>query len=230
VAGTGETYTYDGDGTRFTRRVGTGPLTRYVSDPAAALPVIVDDGTRAYVYGLGLAYAVAGSALEVYHADRLGSVRELTNGAGAVTATYRTDEWGIPTQNTGSSTQPFGYTGEPVDGTGLVYLRARLYDPSLGRFTSRDTWPGSPGSPVTLNRYAYVGDNPTTRTIPAATSSTRSRTSASSSGTSAPWSSDRRTGLATGPLSASTSSGRRSPARQVSGLPRAPASSPAGSS
>jgi len=48
VAGTTETYAYDGDGTRFSRRVGTGPLTRYVSDPAAALPLIVDDGTRTY--------------------------------------------------------------------------------------------------------------------------------------------------------------------------------------
>jgi hypothetical protein len=44
---------------------------------------------------------VAGGTLEVYHADRPGSVRALTNATGAVTATYRTDEWGIPTQTTG---------------------------------------------------------------------------------------------------------------------------------
>ena len=37
--------------------------------------------------------------------------------SGTVTATYRTDEWGIPTVTTGASTQPYGFTGEPVDAT-----------------------------------------------------------------------------------------------------------------
>ena len=166
VAGTNEAYAYDGDGTRVSRQVGTGPVTRYVSDVNAPLPIVVDDGSRTYIYGLGLAYSVTASGIEVYHTDRLGSVRELTNGAGAVTATYRTDEWGIGTQATGSSSQPFGYTGEPRDGTGLTYLRARYYDPSIGLFTSRDPWPGSAAAPGTLNRYAYVDGNPTTRSDP----------------------------------------------------------------
>ncbi len=164
VAGTTETYAYDGDGTRVSRQVGAGPVTRYVTDVNAPLPIVVDDGTRTYIYGQGLAYAVTAGGIEVYHTDRLGSVRELTNGAGTVTDTYRSDEWGSPISSTGSSSQPFGYTGEPRDGTGLTYLRARYYDPSIGRFTSRDTWPGSPGSPGTLNRYAYVGNNPATST------------------------------------------------------------------
>jgi len=114
----------------------------------------------------GLAYSITAGGIEAYHTDRLGSVRELTNGAGTVSATYRTDEWGIGTQATGGSTQPFGYTGEPRDGTGLTYLWSRYYDPVLGRFTSRDTWPGSSSASQTLNRYAYVDGNPTTRSDP----------------------------------------------------------------
>jgi len=51
VAGVTETYAYDGDGVRFSRRVGAGPVTRYVTDPAAGLPVTIDDGTRKYVWG-----------------------------------------------------------------------------------------------------------------------------------------------------------------------------------
>jgi len=133
VAGVSETYTYDGDGVRFSRQVGAGPVTRYVTDPAAGLPVTIDDGTRTYVWGQGLAYAVAGAAIEVYHTDRLGSVRAITDAAGAVTATYRTDEFGLPTASTGTSSQPFAFTGEPRDATGLTYLRARYYDPSLGQ-------------------------------------------------------------------------------------------------
>jgi hypothetical protein len=45
-----------------------------VSDLAAEPPVTLDDGTRKYVWGLGLAYTVDGSSVEIYHADRLGSV------------------------------------------------------------------------------------------------------------------------------------------------------------
>jgi RHS repeat-associated protein len=46
------------------------------------------------------------------------------------------------------------FTGEQVDGaTGLQYLRARYYDPAIGRFLGRDPLPF-------VNRYAYVGNNP----------------------------------------------------------------------
>ena len=166
VAGAGETYAYDGDGTRFSRQVGANPAIRYVSDVNASLPVTLDDGTHKYVWGLGLAYAVSGSGIEIYHADRLGSTRLLTDATGTISATYRTDEWGVATSQTGSSTQPFGYTGEPRDATGLTYLRARYYDPSLGRFMSRDTWEGNPTLPMTLNRCPYTLGNPATATDP----------------------------------------------------------------
>jgi RHS repeat-associated protein len=160
VAGDGETYAYDGDGTRFSRQAGSNPPIRYISDTAALLPVTISDGTRKYVYGLGLAYAVAGSAIEVYHTDHLGSVRALTDASGTAVATYRTDEWGVPVSSSGSSNQPFGFTGEPRDASGLSYLRSRYYDPNLGRFLSRDTWVGGFSAPQSLNRYAYVRNNP----------------------------------------------------------------------
>ncbi len=161
VAGTTETYAYAGDGLRVSRQVGTDPTITYVSDPNRSLPVTLDDGTRKYVYGLGLAYAVQGAALEVYHTDRLGSTRSITDASGAVTATYRTDAWGTPTSTTGTSDQPYGFTGEPTDASGLVYLRARYYDPSLGRFMSRDTFSGNPRACQTLNRYSYAVNDPT---------------------------------------------------------------------
>lgn len=109
---------------------------------------------------LGLAYAVAGSSIEVYHADHLGSVRTLTDDAGAVIATYQTDAWGNPSGGSGSSTQPLGFTGEPRDATGLSFLRSRYYDPELGRFLNRDTWAGGVAAPQSLNRYSYVSNNP----------------------------------------------------------------------
>jgi hypothetical protein len=65
-----------------------------VTDPTGRLPMTLGDGTRKYLYGLGLTYVVSGSSIEVIHPDRLGSVRSITDGSGAVTATYKYDEWG----------------------------------------------------------------------------------------------------------------------------------------
>jgi uncharacterized protein RhaS with RHS repeats len=65
-----------------------------------------------------------------YHADRLGSVRALTDKAGTVVATYAYDAYGSTTTSTGSIANPFRYAGEYQDAeTGLYYLHARYYDP-----------------------------------------------------------------------------------------------------
>mgnify|MGYP002713157198 CR=1 FL=1 len=46
----------------------------------------------------------------------------------------------------------FSFTGEQADSNGLIYLRARYYDPSVGVFTALDPL-------ETPNRYAYVSGN-----------------------------------------------------------------------
>ncbi len=52
---------------------------------------------------------------------------------------------------------PFGYTGEYTDSeSGLVYLRARYYDPSTQQFLTVD-----PALASTEQAYAYVGGSPT---------------------------------------------------------------------
>jgi len=63
--------------------------------------------------------------------------------------------------HSGASDNPYRYTGQQFDAlTGLYSLRARYYDPALGRFLSRD--PAEPllTLPRALNRYVYVADNP----------------------------------------------------------------------
>jgi RHS repeat-associated protein len=162
ISGAPETYSYDGDGNRATRQIGGNPAIQYVTDPSGRLPLTIADGTRKYVYGQGLAYVVTGSSIEIVHPDRLGSIRAITDGTGAVTATAAYDEWGNLTGSTGSSTEPFGFAGEAHDATGLSYLRARYYNPALGRFMSRDPLLGNPRSCQTLDRYAYVLNDPTT--------------------------------------------------------------------
>lgn len=133
VNGTTGTDAYDGDGKRASQTVGS-TTTSYVYDVNGALPNVLVDGTFKYVYGLGLAYAVDSSGnVQVYHTNGLGSVRAITDASGTLIETYQTDPFGVPTQTQGTSSQPFGYTGQQADPNGLLYLRARYYDPTSGR-------------------------------------------------------------------------------------------------
>jgi RHS repeat-associated protein len=179
VDGTIATFTYDGDGKRASKTVGANPATAYVYDANRSLPVVLDDGSRKYVWGAaGTAYLVdkGSGAVQVYHADGLGSVRGLTDAGGALGQTYMSDAFAVPnaqyTQGTAVH-QPFRYTDEQADGesgeTGLVYLRARMYDPQAGRFMSRDPRDASdctPESPNSLHRYAYAQNNSMNRIDP----------------------------------------------------------------
>jgi RHS repeat-associated protein len=48
------------------------------------------------------------------------------------------------------------YDGE----TGLYYLRARYYDPAIGRFLNEDSFEGQISNPLSLNLYSYCYNNP----------------------------------------------------------------------
>ena len=92
------------------------------------------------------------------HDGLVGSVTHALDINGGVSADYRYDAFGL---RGGSAARGYGYTGEEHDGiTGLIYLRARYYDPRLGRFISADPYWGRLEEPVTQNRYIYVRNNP----------------------------------------------------------------------
>jgi uncharacterized protein RhaS with RHS repeats len=42
----------------------------------------------------------------------------------------------------------------------MVYLRARYYAPTDGRFLSRDTWEGDANKPMSYNAWLYTYANP----------------------------------------------------------------------
>ncbi|WP_231879562.1 RHS repeat-associated core domain-containing protein [Methylomonas koyamae] len=90
-----------------------------------------------------------------YHQDGLGSVLATTNAAKTITATQRFDAYGSKIGGTGTVPQ-YGYTGREPDASGLIYYRARYYDPNQIRFTQRDPLGYTDG----LNRYSYVHNNP----------------------------------------------------------------------
>ena len=147
-------YEYNGHGLRTSRTVGQDEVT-YVWDVNRGLPAILEDGDgNRYVYGLDLIARIDSSDDEEYYLyDGLGSTRALADDGGDVTDTYSYDAFGNVRAQTGSSGNEFTYAGEQTDSTDLQYLRARYYDPAVGRFLSRDPVPF-------LQRYAYVGNNP----------------------------------------------------------------------
>jgi RHS repeat-associated protein len=170
-------FRYDGDGRRAVRTftdTTTNPWTTttavYTDDVAGELPVMLQDGERRYVYGVGLAYSLKLSDPQdgqVYHTDARGSVRAVTGRTGALRWVVRYDPFGTSGVYGEGGHPPVGFGGEPVEAeTGLVYMRARYYDPALGRFLSRDSVAGSASNPISLNRYAYSGSNPVSNVDP----------------------------------------------------------------
>ncbi|MCG7872835.1 MAG: GH-E family nuclease [Candidatus Thiodiazotropha lotti] len=104
-----------------------------------------------------------GGDAEYYLFDSLGSPVNLTTGAGAVTARYQYDAWGNKRSETGTSFNRFGFTGHEEDTeTGLIYAKARYYDPDTGRFLNQDLFEGMIDTPPSLHRYLYAYANPTT--------------------------------------------------------------------
>ncbi len=142
-----------------------GATTRYALDVAGGLPEVIaatGGATTQYLQVQGQILAQYDSGTWGYVApDALGSVRQVVDPAGTVSLAQSYDPFGNLLTSAGSGSSAFGYTGEQVDtGTGLVFLRARYYSSSTGRFLSEDPEPGVAYLPKTLHVYIYGWDNP----------------------------------------------------------------------
>ena len=91
---------------------------------------------------------------ELFSSDAHGNTDASYDGTKTVKR-YTYDAYGNAIRDNGEDDNPYRYCGENYDEeTGLYYLRARYYDPSIGRFMSED--PAQDG----LNWYVYCGNNP----------------------------------------------------------------------
>ena len=163
-SGTNASYVYNGDGVRISRTI-NGTATSYMQDLATDLPMVMaettDANTLRYVNGLDLIAQVDGIGPTYYHTDGLGSTRVMTDNVGVQSATYTYDAFGTVRTQNGSGNNAFSFTGEQVDPEAeLVFLRSRYYDPTIGRFISRDRMAGIDKVPQSINRYVYVSNNP----------------------------------------------------------------------
>lgn len=83
------------------------------------------------------------------------------DGAGALARRWEWEPFGTARAESGTTQARFGYGGEERDDeTGLVNLRARYYDPAIGRFLSRDSLAGAATLPQSWNRYSYTENDP----------------------------------------------------------------------
>ena len=94
----------------------------------------------------------SGDTYEYFMFNAHGDVVALVSESGTLLDERSYDDWGMPTEDVGSG---IGYAGEYYDSeTGLIYLRARYYQPGLRRFTQEDP------ARDELNWYSYCGNNP----------------------------------------------------------------------
>ena len=143
----------------------SGDTTEYVLDLAAGLPLVISDTEAVYLYGLDIIAQQQAERLYYVH-DGLGSVRQLVDTTGQIETNYAYDPFGVPLVG-GDVYNPYQFTGEAWDAeVGLLYLRARYYQPEVGRFITKDPWGGDVWRPSTLNKYSYARSSPVTRTDP----------------------------------------------------------------
>jgi RHS repeat-associated protein len=176
-------FTYDSEHQRVTMTAASGTTT-YISDAGSgALSEKVVSGSTTtwhdYVQADGKIVAEKFSggttAMRYFVLDHIGSVAVVTNESGTVLERDAYDAWGKRRNIDGSddttcsltSQTTRGFTGhEQIDVACLINANARIYDPALSRFMTADSIIPNPFDGQSLNRYAYVNNNPLSLTDP----------------------------------------------------------------
>ncbi len=165
----GVNYTYDGDGNRIQKSNGKiywyGAGTEILDESDSAGNI-----TDEYVFFGGKRIAhrvVSGNAIFYYGEDFLGSSRQIYTSTSTVCYDADFYPFGGERIVTNSCAQNYKFEGKERDSeSGLDNFGARYDSSSMGRFMSPDPLGGHQEDPQTLNKYAYVRNNPTTLTDP----------------------------------------------------------------
>jgi RHS repeat-associated protein len=169
-------HLYDGQGWRVARTE-NGVTNRHILDYGRSMSHVLcevaPDGSIAasYIHGPMIAARLdAAGVPRYYHTDAIGSVVALTDATGAVTDRYAYTPYGVPAGSEGATPNPFRYVGGlgcMEDADGLVFMRARMYSPSKGRFLTKDAVEiVTRGNGAGFHSYAYAESNPKRFTDP----------------------------------------------------------------
>ncbi|MDQ6422393.1 RHS repeat-associated core domain-containing protein [Paenibacillus sp. LHD-117] len=160
-------YRYNGDNL-MVERSENGETTRFYYDGQQIIAegIVQADGIVvekvSYLRGHGLSMLEEADDTKGYYVQNgHGDVVSILGEDGEILNSYDYDVWGNPIAATETLSNSFRYSGEYWDNTTeLQYLRARWYDPSIGRFINEDTYEGELSNPLSLNLYTYVHNNP----------------------------------------------------------------------
>lgn len=159
-------YIYDVDGIRVSSSVDS-IVTNYVVDKnrryAQVLEERDDSGAliAGYIYGYDLISRQWDTDTEYYNYDGHGSVRQLTDASESITDSYTYEGFGELLDHDGTSANPYLYVGEQYDPhVGFYNLRARYYNPAIGRFLTMDSFTGFPSDLKSLHKYVYSENDP----------------------------------------------------------------------
>ena len=158
---------YDGDGVRRKRDDSNGTV-HYLGAYERKLAGgsnSADTVTKYYSASLGamsrpLAFR-RGGTLHWVGADHLGGTIRVLDGSFTALDGMRYKPYGEDRDTGSSLNTDRKFTGQTEDeAAGLYWYASRAYDPTIGRFVSPDVLVPDPSNPQSLNRYAYVRNNP----------------------------------------------------------------------
>ena len=147
---------YDAEGLRHEMRE-NGKLLRFVYQNGELLYEEGGDKETASCHlGAGIEAVRRGQRTYYYHPDEQLSTALITDETGTIKNQYRYDAFGAGLEVSEELPNRIRYTGQQYDEvTEQYYLRARYYNPILGRFLQEDVCQGDG-----LNLYAYCRNNP----------------------------------------------------------------------
>ncbi len=155
--GTIQTNRYDPEGLRHEMEE-NGKLLRFVYHKGELVYERGEKEQTSYHQGAGTEALNRAGKIYYYHKDEQLSTALITDETGTVSNCYRYDAFGNILDSVEQIENRIRYTGQQYDGiTGQYYLRARYYNPAVGRFMQEDTYRGDG-----LNLYAYCANNPVT--------------------------------------------------------------------
>ncbi len=155
--GTVQTNRYDPEGLRHEMEE-NGKLLRFVYHKGELVYERGEKEQTSYHQGAGTEALNRAGKIYYYHKDEQLSTALITDEQGAIKNTYLYDAFGNALASAEQIENRIRYTGQQYDGiTGQYYLRARYYNPAVGRFMQEDTYRGDG-----LNLYAYCANNPVT--------------------------------------------------------------------
>lgn len=160
--GVHETYSYNSEGYRDSKTSNDKVIRYLYEGDKVILEVDGDNIEKARsVYGNKLISRIINGENLYYLYNGHGDVTKLVNGEGKEVASYYYDAFGEIVESSGEADNPIRYAGYQYDeATGLYYLNARMYDPTVARFLQEDTYTGDKNDPLSLNLYTYCHNNP----------------------------------------------------------------------